>query len=67
MPIFDYHADTDEIVPVDRTDQLMARWRAGGTTIETVRDPLGEHGLEALRRAPCAQAFLADRVAAADR
>ncbi|MFE3026092.1 lipase family protein [Nocardia tengchongensis] len=67
MPIFNYHADTDEIVPVDQADQLMARWRAGGTTIETVRDPLGEHGLEALRRAPDAQAFLADRMAAADR
>ncbi|MGW5109393.1 lipase family protein [Nocardia sp. NPDC004123] len=64
MPIFNYHTATDEIVPVDQADHLMALWRAAGATIVTVRDPLDEHGLEALHRTPDAQAFLADRVAA---
>ncbi|MFF0609327.1 lipase family protein [Nocardia tengchongensis] len=64
MPVFNYHTTTDEIVPVGQADQLVAQWRAGGATIVTVRDPLGEHGLEAVHRAPDAQAFLADRLAA---
>ncbi|MGW4533191.1 lipase family protein [Nocardia sp. NPDC004340] len=62
MPIFNYHATTDEIVPVRQADQLVAAWRAGGADVVVVRDPIDEHGMEALHRASDAQAFLLDRI-----
>ncbi|MEV6138990.1 lipase family protein [Nocardia sp. NPDC051990] len=61
IPIYDYHSDSDEIVPVGMDDELVDTWRRGGTPIITLRDPIGEHALEATARQSDAQAFLRDR------
>ena len=37
-PVYDYHADTDEIVPVAQDDALTRAWCAHGGTIQVVRD-----------------------------
>ncbi|MET9490766.1 lipase family protein [Nocardia sp. NPDC006630] len=64
MPIYNYHALTDEIIPVTQSDNLVAEWRAGGAAIVSVRDPIGEHGLESIQHMPRAQEFLQNRFAA---
>ncbi|MGF6888651.1 hypothetical protein ABIA39_007827 [Nocardia sp. GAS34] len=61
IPIYDYHSDSDEIVPVAMDDELVGNWRRAGTPIVTLRDPVGEHGLEASAREDDAQGFLRDR------
>ncbi|EFC86008.1 Triacylglycerol lipase [Parafrankia sp. EUN1f] len=61
MPIYDYHADTDEIVPVAQDNTLVSRWCAAGATVHTVRDLIGEHALEAIVRQNDKLAFLSDR------
>jgi hypothetical protein len=62
-PIYDFHADTDEIVPVAQDDALVRTWCAKGATVQMVRDPLGEHALEMVVRGGDALTFLADRFA----
>ncbi|REE98341.1 secretory lipase [Thermomonospora umbrina] len=62
-PIFNYHAVTDEIVPIGQANTLTKTWCAGGATIQIVRSWLGEHGLEAVRRSPAAVSYLNDRFA----
>jgi hypothetical protein len=62
-PVYDYHADTDEIVPVGQDDTLVKNWCAEGATVQTVRDFLGEHALEALVHGGDALDFLAARFA----
>ncbi len=62
-PIYDYHADTDELVPVGQDDTLVKAWCARGATVQTVRDAAGEHALEALVRGGDALNYLADRFA----
>jgi hypothetical protein len=60
-PIFDYHANTDELVPVGQDDTLVKAWCARGATVQTVRDATGEHAFEAVVRGGDALAYLADR------
>jgi hypothetical protein len=60
-PIYDYHANTDEIVPVAQADALTRNWCAKGATVQVVRDAVGEHALEALVRSGDALSYLADR------
>jgi Secretory lipase len=62
-PIYDYHANTDEIVPVAQDNALTKAWCSHGATVQTVRDAVGEHALEALVRGNDALSFLADRFA----
>ncbi|GAA3208249.1 lipase family protein [Actinocorallia longicatena] len=62
-PIFNYHANTDEIVPVGQADQLVKSWCAKGATVQTTRDWIGEHALEMVLRNGDVTAFLADRYA----
>ncbi|MFD0684454.1 lipase family protein [Actinomadura fibrosa] len=62
-PIFNYHANTDEIVPVGQDDQLVKNWCAKGATVQTVRDAIGEHAAEMLLRNNDTLAFLSDRYA----
>jgi hypothetical protein len=62
-PVFNYHANTDEIVPVGQADALVKAWCSKGATVQTVRDAIGEHALEALVRNNDVQSFLADRFA----
>ncbi|MFA1550572.1 lipase family protein [Actinomadura chokoriensis] len=62
-PVFNYHADTDEIVPVGQADALVKAWCSRGATVQTVRDAIGEHALEALVRNGDVLTFLSDRFA----
>ncbi|HEX2316519.1 MAG TPA: lipase family protein [Thermomonospora sp.] len=62
-PIFNYHANTDEIVPVGQANQLVKDWCAKGATVHTVRSLIGEHALEMLRRNGEVLTFLSDRFA----
>ncbi|MCO6009361.1 lipase family protein [Actinoallomurus purpureus] len=62
-PIYDYHANTDEIVPVAQANVLTRAWCAKGATVQIVRDLIGEHAVEALVRGDDALSFLADRFA----
>jgi Secretory lipase len=62
-PIYDYHADTDEIVPVGQDNTLVKDWCAKGAKVQEVRDAIGEHAAEALVRGTDALNFLAGRFA----
>jgi hypothetical protein len=63
-PVFNYHANTDEIVPVGQADALVKAWCSKGATVQTVRDAIGEHALEALVRNKDVLTYLTDRFAA---
>ncbi|GAA5052152.1 lipase family protein [Streptomyces similanensis] len=63
VPVYDYHAVTDEIVPVGQDDALVRDWCAKGATVHKVRDLLGEHVEEAAARETSVQLFLAARFA----
>jgi hypothetical protein len=62
-PVYDYHADTDEIVPVAQDDALTRAWCAHGATVQIGRDLIGEHAEEAIARQGSVLAFLAGRLA----
>ncbi|WP_200886737.1 lipase family protein [Phaeacidiphilus oryzae] len=59
-PVYDYHAVTDEIVPVAQDDATVAAWRAEGAQVTEVRDPVGEHAEEAVLRMNDALQFLSN-------
>jgi hypothetical protein len=61
IPIYDYHAVTDEVVPVGQDNDTMQSWRAKGAKIHQVRDFVGEHVEEATVRLPSVVNFLRDR------
>lgn len=42
-PIFSYHANTDEVVPVGQHNTLTKAWCAQGTRVKVQRDLIGEH------------------------
>ncbi|MFE9428549.1 lipase family protein [Kitasatospora sp. NPDC006697] len=63
VPVYDYHADTDEVVPVGQDDQLVADWCAKGATVQRERDLLGEHVEEAAARETAVSLYLAARFA----
>lgn len=60
-PIYNYHAITDEIVPVGQADTLVSDWCAEGATVMKVRNPLGEHVMEAFVQTPAVIAWLTSR------
>ena len=62
-PVYDYHADTDEIVPVGQDNTLVNAWCHQGATVQEVRDLIGEHSEEAVARETSVQAFLTARFA----
>jgi hypothetical protein len=62
-PVFNYHANTDEIVPVGQADALVKAWCSKGATVQTVRDAIGEHAIEALVRNGDVLTYLSDRFA----
>ncbi|WP_116023190.1 lipase family protein [Thermomonospora umbrina] len=62
-PIFNYHAVTDEIVPIGQANTLVKSWCTKGATVQTVRSLLGEHAFEMLRRNGAVLTFLTDRFA----
>jgi hypothetical protein len=63
IPIFNYHAEGDEIVPVGQDNTLVRTWCRKGATLQTVRDKGGEHGLEMVARQKDTVKFLAARFA----
>jgi hypothetical protein len=62
-PVYDYHADTDEIVPVAQDDALARAWCARGATVQIHRDLIGEHAEEALVQQGAVVTFLSNRFA----
>jgi hypothetical protein len=62
-PVYDYHADTDEIVPVGQDNTLVSDWCRQGASVQEVRDLIGEHSEEAVARETSVQLFLAARFA----
>jgi len=60
-PVYDYHANTDEIVPVAQDNTLVGNWCHDGGIVQEVRDPIGEHSEEAVYRENSVQEFLAAR------
>lgn len=42
-PVYNYHSRFDELAPVRGADDLVARYCAGGGTVEKVRSSAGEH------------------------
>jgi hypothetical protein len=61
IPIYDYHAVTDEVVPVGQHNETVQSWRAKGAKIQQDRDFVGEHAKEAAVRLPSVVNFLRDR------
>jgi Secretory lipase len=62
-PVYDYHANTDEIVPVGQDNTLVSNWCRDGGTVQEVRDAIGEHSEEAVARETSVQQFLSARFA----
>jgi Secretory lipase len=63
VPVFQYHADLDEIIPFDQGTTLRDAWCARGARVQFSELVLNEHALGVLAgQAPVAQ-FLADRFA----
>jgi hypothetical protein len=60
-PIYDYHAVTDEVVPVGQDNETVQSWRTRGAKIQQVRDLVGEHANEATVRLHSVVKFLRDR------
>jgi hypothetical protein len=64
-PVYDYHAATDELVPVAVDDALVAQYCRAGVAVQRVRYPVGEHVAMEVTGAPGAENFLAARFAGA--
>ncbi|WP_230990369.1 lipase family protein [Rhodococcus oxybenzonivorans] len=62
-PIYSYHADGDELVPVAVRDAFVRQYCAAGSTVEIVRYPGGSHNTMLLSGASGAIDFLAARFA----
>ncbi len=62
-PIYDYHGELDEIVPVAQDDTLVSNWCKDGATVDEVRDLFAEHVLEFLEEDGNVLNFLAARFA----
>ncbi len=60
-PIYDYHVDTDEVVPVGQDNVTVQLWRANGAKVQLVRDVIGGHVGEYAKRLPATVQFLQDR------
>jgi hypothetical protein len=61
-PIYDYHATSDELAPIDPDRRLVERYCAAGTAVAHVED-VGDHFSEVATGAPGAMAYLTDRFA----
>jgi hypothetical protein len=60
-PVYSYHAEGDELVPVAVADNLVMSYCKAGVPVQKVRYPSGEHNLTLIAGAPGAQEFLAQR------
>jgi hypothetical protein len=64
-PVYSYHAEGDELVPVAVADALVSSYCRAGTPVQRVRYPSGEHNLTLIAGVPGAEDFLASRFAGA--
>jgi hypothetical protein len=60
-PVYDFHADTDEIVPVTQDNTMVTDWCDEGANVQQVRDLIGEHAEEAISGTPGVISFLTGR------
>lgn len=63
MPVFQYHAAFDEIVPFDQARTVRDDWCAGGAQVTWREHLVAEHLLGMLQGAPEGMAFLTQRFA----
>jgi hypothetical protein len=62
-PIYDYHADGDELAPIKPALNLLRRFCRSGAIVQHVQSPVGEHISEVVTGAPGALRFFANRFA----
>ncbi|PLN86805.1 putative secretory lipase [Aspergillus taichungensis] len=62
VPLFVYKSVTDEISPVEETDELVSWYCAGGARVEYRRVLVGGHGPLAVKGAPSALLWLGGRM-----
>ncbi|WP_368680416.1 lipase family protein [Rhodococcus opacus] len=65
-PVYSYHANGDELVPVSVHEALVAQCCATGDRVQVVRYPGGSHITTLLAGAPGAVDFLAARFGGTD-
>ena len=63
VPVYQYHAVFDEIVPFDQAGDLRDAWCAQGVQLTWKQYWLAEHALGLVEGAPSGVAYLADRFA----
>jgi hypothetical protein len=63
VPVYDYHALGDELVPVSIADAAVAQYCQAGLPVQKVRYVVGEHITTMVTGAPAAETFLAQRFA----
>jgi hypothetical protein len=63
VPVFQYHADLDEIIPFDQGTSLRDAWCARGARVQFSELVLNEHALGVVTGQAPATQFLADRFA----
>jgi len=61
VPVFQYHADADEIIPFDQGTSLRDAWCAKGAKVQFQELVLNEHALGVFTGQGPANQFLADR------
>lgn len=61
VPVFQYHADLDEIIPFDQGTSLRDAWCAKGAKVQFLELVLNEHALGVFAGQGPATQFLADR------
>ncbi|MCZ4548647.1 lipase family protein [Gordonia rubripertincta] len=61
VPVYSYHGNLDEIIPVGQADSLTRAWCSDGTPIQSVRSPVTEHITEEILNHQQAVGYLADR------
>jgi Secretory lipase len=62
-PIYDYHADGDELAPIKPALALLRRFCRSGAIVQHVQSPVGEHISEVVTGEPGAMRFFANRFA----
>ncbi|HVY08614.1 MAG TPA: lipase family protein [Mycobacteriales bacterium] len=62
-PIYDYHADGDELAPIKPALRLLHRFCRSGVVVQHVQSPVGEHLSEVATGAPGAMRFFTSRFA----
>ncbi|MFC8384884.1 lipase family protein [Nocardia sp. NPDC057272] len=60
-PVFSYHGNLDEVIPVGQADTAIRAWCSGGTPVRIVRSPITEHISEEIVNHQAAVQYLAER------